>query len=230
MKHLLHLMKWDVIHLLRNQMLAVAIFLGLLYYVIIYLIKDLGNVDAFIILIIYNDPVITGYSFAGVLLLFERNQNTLEAMAVSPMQLPLYLWSKAVVLSVLALIISFCMALAAHGWCFNFLHFSTGVVGATLLSCFCGFALTAPCTGFNGFIARSIPFFLLFALPFLGLFDIFRSAVWYFIPTYPGLLLIKSAFMEVSKWDLIYAYGVSIAVVAGSYYYARYRVKKYMAR
>jgi fluoroquinolone transport system permease protein len=223
-------MRWDFIHLLRNQLITISIILALVYFGIFYLIKGLGNVDNFLVLIIYNDPVITGYVFAAVLLLFERNQNTLQALSVTPIRLSQYLWSKAIVLSILAWVVALAMMVATHGWGFQFIHFTAGVCLATLLSVFCGFILTAGCTSLNTLIARSVPFFVIFALPFLGIFRIVETPLWYAIPSYPGALLVKAAVSGLPLGDIIYGYLFGAAAVIVSYFLALSQIKKNLSR
>lgn len=225
MKQLWTLMRWDFIHLYRNQLISISVFLALIYFGIFYLIKDLDNADNFLVLLIYNDPVITGYIFAAVLLLFERNQNTLLALSVSPIQLSAYLWSKGIVLALLAWMVAFFMTLAIRGMDFHFVHFSFGVLSATLLFVFCGFALTARCTSLNSLIARSVPFFIIFALPFLGLFKVVTTSIWLVIPSYPGAILVKAAFSETEIPMILYSYVYGTLAVAVSYVWALSRIK-----
>lgn len=226
MKQLLNLVRWDFIHLYRNQLISISIILALVYFGIFYLIKDLANADNFLVLLIYNDPVITGYVFAAVLLLFEKNQNTLLALSVSPIKLSAYLWSKGLVLAFLSLSVALCMTLAIRGLNFHLLHFTFGVLSATLLFVFCGFALTASSTSLNSLIARSVPFFIVFALPFLGVFKIVESPFWYFIPSYPGVLLVRGALTEISFLNLLYSYSISILAVLATYFWAFSRLRK----
>ncbi len=230
MKDLLTLMRWDLVHLFRNQLVTVSFALALCYYGIFYLLKDLGDLDNFLILLIYNDPVVTGYIFAGVLLLFERNQHTLQALSVSPIKISHYLWSKAIVLSLLALLVGLFMVVAIHGWDIQYFHFSYGLISATLFSAFCGFAITANCTSFNSLLARSIPFLILFALPFLGVFNILTSFFWYFIPSYAGIILIKASLQDVSNGMILYAYIVGTLCVILSYYLALSIIKKNLSK
>jgi hypothetical protein len=224
MKQLLTLLRWDTIHLYRNQLISISVILGLIYFGLFYLIRDFTNADDFLVLLIYNDPVITGYVFAAVLLLFERNQNTLSALSVSPLRLSAYLWSKALVLSFLAWIIAFMMTLAARGGDVHWFHFSFGVLSSTLLFVFAGFAITAGCTSLNALIARSVPIFVVFALPFLGLFEIVNTTIWYLIPTYPGILLIKTAFSTAEVPIVVYSYTYGTLGVAIFYLWAISRV------
>ncbi len=226
MKQLLTLMRWDWIHLYRNQLITISAFLGLVYFGVFYLIRNLENADNVLVLLIYNDPVITGYIFAAVLLLFERNQNTLLALSVSPIKISAYLWSKGIVLSIVAWLVALAMTLAARGWDVQWLHFSFGILSSSLLFVFTGFAMTSGCTSLNGLIARSVPVFILFALPFLGVFQIVHSFIWFLIPSNPGVMLIKAAFYTTDTSVILYSYLYGTLAVVISYYAALNRVKK----
>lgn len=194
MKYFLHLFKWDVILLNRNQLFMIAAVITLLYIGIFYLLKPLGNLTTILIILIFNDPVITGLLFAGVLWMFDKNQNTLQAIAVLPVSPSFYLLSKAMVLSLLATLLSFIMTIAAMGLNFNGLHLFTSVFfSAFMFSCL-GFCIGALARNFNQFLLYMIPVLLLNAVPFLSIFDIGES--WYFLPlpSTGGIELLRSTF------------------------------------
>ncbi len=80
MKQFAYLFRWDLIHLQRNQMIAVSVLVAAAYLGIFYLLRSLGNLEGLLIVMIFNDPIIMSYFFAGTLLLLEKDQRTLDAL------------------------------------------------------------------------------------------------------------------------------------------------------
>ncbi len=205
MNDLRHLLKLDLMLLHRNNMFVLALVVSVIYVGVFYLLAPIVNLDLLVVILIFNDPVITGFLFAGVLWLFDKNQNTLQAVAVLPIRTELYLWSKALILTSLAVAISFIMAIAIRGLHFDGVRLLLGVGGATLLFAGLGFLLGARSLTFNQFLMYAIPFLVVMGVPFLALFDI-GDMLWYQVfPSAGGLGLIKSAFVPGPLWkDGIY--------------------------
>ncbi|MEM9832117.1 MAG: hypothetical protein AAF944_15895 [Bacteroidota bacterium] len=228
MKALTNLLRWDLLLLHRNQLIVISLVLAGVYLGLFYLLKDLGGLEKLLVLLIYNDPVVTGLMFIGALVLFEKDQHTLEALAVSPLSTDTYLWSKAISLTLVALGTSLIMAWAGHGWQFQYIHFIMGVIGASLFYIFLGGWLVAQTNSFNQFMVRMIPMLILTALPFIPFFGAAASSWFYPIPSYPSILLLQAAFEGISTAELVYAYGYGALAVAGSYYLARASFRKHV--
>lgn len=196
MNHLRHLMKRDIILLHRNRLFLIAAIIAALYTGLFFLLSSVGDLSLVVVILIFNDPVVTGYLFAGVLLLFDRNQNTILALSVLPVHFKYYLLSKSLVLSLLAAVIAFIMAFATSGVAFNPFHlFCSSFLAAFIFCCF-GFLAASYSRTFNQFLFYSIPFFILAGVPFLRLFD--YGQVWYYLifPSAGGIELLHSAFHE----------------------------------
>jgi len=195
---ILTLLKWDIILLYRNKLFHVSVAITLVYIALFYLLKSLGNLHIPLIILIYNDPVIISYMFSGVLWLTDRNQNTMQAISVLPLQKIDYLISKTLALSSLAVILAFIMSIAAVGTNFNPFHLITSVFFSSLMFCAFGFTLGSLSNNFLGFLMKSLPLFILSAIPMVILFDLL-SPIWFsWIPTLGGVMILQSAFVEKS--------------------------------
>lgn len=228
MKTLSTLLRWDLILLYRNQLVVISAVLAGVYLGLFHLLKELGSLEKVLVLMIFNDPVVTGLLFAGVLVLFEKDQHTLEALAVSPLSPDTYLWSKALSLTLVALGTSLAMAWAGYGWQFNYLHFIFGVISASFFFIFVGCWVVPPTRSFNQFLVRCLPLLILLALPFIAFFEAAPSFWFYPIPSYPSILLLQAAFEEIPVSLLIYSYSYSMIAVVGSYYLARNSFRKHI--
>lgn len=207
MKQLTQMLKWELILLQRNQLITISFLIAGLYLGIFYLLKDLGNLENVLIVMIFNDPVITGYLFAAVLMLFEKNQNTLAALFVLPIQFTYYLWSKALALTLVSTLTALVMAWVGHGFQMNYLHFITGVAGSTILFVWIGCVVGYKATSFNHLLLLSIAFLVPIALPFLAFFEVWHHPLLYLVPSYPGILLLKAAFQPITLAAYVYSYG-----------------------
>lgn len=194
MHHFWTLFKWDITLLNRNRLFMIAAVVTLLYVGIFYLLKPLGDLTNILIVLIFNDPVVTGFLFAGVLWLFDKNQHTLQAIAVLPLEPRLYLLSKAVVLSLLATVIAFVMAIATKGLNFNGLHLFVSAFFSTFIFSYIGFCIGAIAKNFNQFLLYAIPILILTGAPFLILFGIGNVAYFLPLPSAGGIALLQASF------------------------------------
>jgi hypothetical protein len=141
-----------------------------------------------------------------VIWLFDKNQHTLPAVSVLPVRHHLYLLSKILLLSGLAVMVSVVMALAAGGVHLNWFHLVFSVFLTTFLFSAAGFTLASLSSGFNQFLLFSIPFFIISAIPFLPLFGIGRVLYFIFLPTMGSVVILKASMGSPNGWYLIAMY------------------------
>lgn len=210
-------LKLDWVLLNRNSMVALAFVMALIYVGIFYLLKPIGNLDIILVILLFNDPVVTGFLFAGVILLFDKTQATLQVVRIIPPPIKHYIWSKALILSTLATITAIIMSVIAHGPSLNYIHLATGVLGTSIIFTFWGFIFGSYSRSFNDFLLRIIAFMIPMAIPMLWLFDILPFYYFAPIPSTAGLILLKASLSEVSWVELIYAYAYTMVGIAISY-------------
>lgn len=205
------LLRWDIILLYRNSLFQISGIITLVYIGIFYLLRPLGNLYIPLIVLIFNDPVIICFMFSGVLWLFDKNQNTMQALSVLPLPRINYLISKTMALSLLAMILSILMTIAAVGFDFNIFHLSVSVFLSSVMFCALGFTIGSVSKNFLAFIMKSLPVFIASAVPFLLLFD-FINIYWLIpFPTLGSVMILQSAFVEKSLSFVLAGY-VSLLV------------------
>lgn len=205
MKALFKTVKWDFIIQARYNIITIAIIISTLY---ILLLKSLPgtNLEQLIILLVLSDPVMFGVMFIGVLVLYEKDNNTLNALIVTPLKASQYLWSKAISLTLIAVPIAFAIAIFGFGFNINYLQFLLSVIITSFAFVFLGFVVVSKSKGFNQYIIKFAIFTLPVSIPMLGLFDIMHSDLFYIIPTHATILLLKSTFnYNISLGQLIYS-------------------------
>jgi fluoroquinolone transport system permease protein len=206
MKALGIFIRWDSVLLFRNRLFHVALAVAAIYTGIFFLLKPLGSLTKVLVILIFNDPVVTGFIFGGVIWLFDKNQHTLQAISVLPVNRRLYLLSKILILSLLAVFVSLVMALATVGMNFNVLHLVISVFLSSFIFSSTGFTLAAISRGFNGFLMYSIPFFIISAVPLLYMFGI--GDIMYYIPfpTTGCIEVLRASFIPLNAWYVLIMY------------------------
>ncbi len=199
-------LKWDIILLYRNRLFHIAVLIAIIYTGIFFLLKPLGNLNQVLIVLIFNDPVVTGYIFGGVIWLFDKNQHTLQAVAVLPARRNQYLLSKILLLSGMAVLVSLAMAISARGFDFNWFHLVFSVFLSSFLFSSIGFTMAAISRGFNEFLFYSIPFFIVSAVPLLYLFGIGEIIYFVFLPTTGSIEILKGSLIPLKSWYLMIMY------------------------
>lgn len=227
MKILLSTILWDLKLQIRNNILTVAIVIAVLY-TSIFLLLNLKGYDDILAALIFSDPAVMGFLFIGVLVLFEKNANTLEALVVTPAKIWHYLFAKAISLSIIALIICFAMVFAGHGFNLNYGYFILAALLSSILYILIGFIGVARVNSFNQYIII-IPLFLTpIFLPYLNFFNVTDTYLFYIIPTQASLLLFKAAFSEIGVFDIIYSISYLIVCIYISYRLAKKQFIKYI--
>ncbi|HYJ84999.1 MAG TPA: ABC transporter permease [Pyrinomonadaceae bacterium] len=204
MKKLLSTVMWDLTLAVKYNIVAAALLVTVVYTVLFKTFSFI-HVDDILIILILSDPVMLGFVFIGVLVLFEKGANTLQAVVVTPLKAWQYLWSKTISLTLIAAACSFVMAVVGHGWKFNYLYLALAVLLSSALFVMLGFIGVARVSTFNQYIII-IPLFLTpMVLPFLNFFGVTDTYWFYLIPTQASLILFRAAFKNGSTLEIAYA-------------------------
>jgi fluoroquinolone transport system permease protein len=189
MKRFVKITYWQLMLLVRYNILLIALIIGIMYCALILSLPVI-KIDKVIITLIFSDPAMLGFIFIGVLILFEKSDNTLPALVVTPLKCAEFLWSKALALLIPALIVSFAIAFSGYGFGFNPIALILGVGLSSVIFTFLGFIGAARVKTFNQYIIV-IPVFLApSVLPILNFFDVTNIWVLNIIPTYSMLYVL----------------------------------------
>lgn len=140
------------------------------------------------------------FYFVAALVLLERGQGVLAALAITPLRHGEYVASKLLTLALLGLLENGAIILFGHGEAFSPLLFAAGVGVAAAVYAGCGLLAVAPYGSLNEMLLPSMLWVLFLSLPFLqyavaqGRWDV----LFWLHPLQPALVLLRSAFEEVS--------------------------------
>lgn len=209
---------WDCKLIVRYNILTIAAIITSLYCLLLGLVDTTGTEKLFI-LVVFSDPVMYGFLFVSVMVLFEKEAGTLNAFAVTPRKTKYYLWSRNASFTLLALLCSFSMLIFANPNYTNYFLFFLAVVLSSSLFVFIGIACITRVQNFNQFIVV-IPLVLFpTCLPFLHFLGIWESYWFYLIPTQACLTLFEASVLPINAWGI--AYSISYLVL---WNYLTYRI------
>ena len=223
---LLKQIKWQFLIFQRNNLITMIVGITVFYMLVIYFLKDLGNIEKFTTLLIFNEPTMIGFVFIGLAIILEKDQEVLSALFITPINYHYYLISRILTLSSISMICALGMVLMSKGTSFNLIHFSVGVFSSCILFSFVGIYVVSYTTEILHFILRSIPLIVLMSLPFLNYFEFTHLSIFELFPVQGSLYLIDNSYNNMPNvLELIFGY-ISIAVWIPLLYWVVYRTFK----
>lgn len=181
-------------------------------------------------LIIFSDPGLLGFYFISGLVLFEKGENILEYLIVTPLRSHEYLISKMISLTILSLVTSIIISFLSYGLKFNILLFSVGVILTSLFFILIGFIAVAKFPTINEYLLSSIIYIMVFCIPVVGYFGLYNSRIFYIFPTQASLLLIRGAFVGIEPLKIIYSIVYLIICIFIAYKWAHKSFNKFIIR
>lgn len=188
--------------------------------------------------VIFGDSVIIGFFFIAGAVFFEKGERTLFALLSTPVRFRHYLAGKLGTLGLLSLVASVVLAvhaLAAPGdspatLVVKAVTVVVAVVLATLLFLLCGLITAAPFPSMTDWMIPSTMVIAAMNVPLLSYSGLIDHPAFYLLPTQGSLLLLGSAFDQVSLsgWQLIYAVAYPLAWIAGLVALARRVFDRYI--
>ncbi|XYH98679.1 hypothetical protein ACMHYB_02645 [Sorangium sp. So ce1128] len=186
---------WDFKLLARYNVVVVAAAVTALYVLAFEMVPSVRTKEI-VLLLIYSDPSMLGFMFIGAFVLFEKAENVLRAISVTPLRTWQYIGSKAIAITLIALPCSLVMAFAASGWviAFDALYLTLAVVLSSMLFVMMGFIGAVRVKTLNQYLVV-VPLFLApMLLPLLSLFHVTDTPWLYLIPSQGSLILFDAAF------------------------------------
>lgn len=217
---------WDLRLQVRYQIVTVSVAISL-GYAILFRVAPAARTEELAALLVFSDPTTIGFLFVGVLVLFERQSGTLQAVAVSPLSPGQYLWSKAISLTLVALLCAGLVAVAAHGWQVRVLPLVAGVALTSLLLVFIGFVAVARVQSVNQYLLV-VPLYLVPATVPLAALAGLELPLFYAFPTYGSLLLIEGGFAPLGAGQAVYALLILGSATVVAFWWARNSFQRYV--
>lgn len=198
------ILKGDLRLLSRYQIITVALIIAA-FYILVFKSLPANQFDLYFIFVIFSDPSAMGFLFIGAMVLFEKDEHTLEALIVTPKARKLYVLSKTFSLTLVDLACAWIIAIFIYGFNFNQPLFVLSVLLSSFFYILIGFAGVVRVKTFNQYLLV-IPLFLVpLFLPLLNFFEIVNWPVLYLIPTQAALVLFTASFETMETYKVMLA-------------------------
>ncbi len=160
------LLLWDIRRQSKYGIHFLYLVFSLLYIGLLAAFPEAWRRNA-AILMIFTDPAAMGIFFMGAIVLFEKSERTLDSLAVSPMRVEEYVFSKLLSISLIALLVA--LALGAFGGALTRpLVFAAGILLCSWFFSSLGLMIAVGCESLNGFMLSVIPVELVVNIPALA--------------------------------------------------------------
>lgn len=201
MKGLLALLRWDLLMQYRYGFWIAGLAVTLTWVAFLRPLSP-EYLQIWLPCLLYVDIGTIGLMFVAGVLFFERGQGVIDALVVTPMSTSAWLASKLLSLTLLTTIVACVLVLLTVGadaaWLWLVPCFALVAALYTVL----GFLLAARFGSVSSFLVAFSVIGVVFALPLLDYFDIWRHPILWLNPAHPTLVLIRQPFRPASSAEL----------------------------
>ncbi len=229
MKMIWSTLRWDMILNFRQGIVYAAIWIMIMWSVMLSLVPQAGRVPVLISLLFLEVSIFAFYLMPGVYYL-EKAERVLDSLVISPMPPWVWLVSKTTVFSALTLLASIVIVLAVHGPHVHWIWFGAAVLLSGMPVLLVGFALATRYNGIADYLFPSIPVLLVLQLPLLDYWDVLSGGFWWVFPTMPGLVLLEAAFQDVPRTRALIGVAVGLLYALPVFGLALYRYRATVVR
>lgn len=215
------LVAWDIKVQARENVYLFTVLTTLAFCVLLWLLPDRAP-DTVLTSVLFLDPAVVGTSFVASIVLMERSQNTLAALAVSPARPFHYVLSKIITLTLLTFAGGMTLVCVAYHPVplEQALRFIITMAFTGTLGVITGVLIVTTANSMNHFIARLFPITVVLYLSFLAHFGVVEGTwAWVLFGLNPGHAMLRSLLWaadpsNVSMAEAIYAFGYMGLLIA----------------
>lgn len=179
-----------------------------------------------LVLLVLTDPSVLGFYFVSALVLIEKREGALEALAVSPLGVRGYLRAKVASLTALAVVASLALVLLAHPRGVNLPLLVGGVALTSAFFVSVGLVAVSRFDTIEDYFFSALGYGAVMFAPLVGYLGVFETSLFWLLPARPARLLVAGAFEGIAPWELAYAVGYLLAGTAVGLFVARRRFER----
>lgn len=223
-------LRWDVVVQARNGFYWASAFVVLLVGGLLLAVPEAARTDraAWVPAIVVMNLQITTFFFVAGLMLLERDEGTLAALAVSPFSPGGYLAARTITLTMLAAVETLAVVWIGFGTGGSWLLILSGTAALGAIYTGLGAAMAARYVSVNALLLPASAVVTLLLLPLLPHFGVGPRAPFLLHPIEPALTLIRAGYGVAGPWDLAYGAVGSVFWSAVAFLYGRARVGRLM--
>ena len=226
MSNLKNMLKWEFTLLSRYKIIHISILSMVLYFLTTQAVPDMDK-PIFHTMLLFFDPAIIGIMFVSALVLFEKSENVLQALVITPMKIDDYILTKITSLTILSIISAIIFILLLNifsGIDFNLLFLTSGIILTSVMFILLGFILISRINSLNEYLlAMIISFLVLLFPPMLHLSGLYENIIFYLWPTQSSLILFTGVFNadSLELWEIVYGISYQIVWIGLLYFVAK---------
>lgn len=226
MSNLKTMLRWEFLLQSRYKIIHISILSVILSFLSTQALPAIAS-EEFHVLLLFFDSALVGIMFIGALVLFEKSENTLQALVITPMSTDDYLLSKIIsltILSVVSALIFMALNFVFNGTEFNILLLILGIILTSVMLILIGFILVSRVNSINEYLLSMMMAFLGLSFPpLLHLSGIYENVIFYLWPTQASFTIFTAVFNSASLeiWEIVYGIAYQIFWIGLLYYFAR---------
>ena len=209
MNNLKTMLKWEFLLLYRYKIIHITFLSIFLYIVSLEITSSTAIIPEsdMLPMLLFFDPAIIGIMFVGALVLFEKAENTLQSLVVTPMKVWEYISSKIISLTILAAVSAVLFViLATRSFDFNYFYLFVGIILTSVFLILVGFILVARLNSINEYLLTMMLAFLGLTLPpLVHINGIYENVIFYLWPTQASFILFNGVFEGIELWEAVYS-------------------------
>lgn len=236
MNRFLKTMQLDVILQWRNNLYIIGIVAGVIVAIALAWLsrpEDLFLYIPTLLLLVVGGSTLL---YVAALIMFEKDEGTLNVVVVSPLTRSEYLWSKIITLTSLALLESVIMV----GGAMLIMSFSEtvalpnipllllGMIGIGVLYTLIGIVLVVRYDKITDFLIPMSGIAVILQMPFLYFLGWVQLPIFLVIPTSAPTVLMQAAYQPLAAWEWAYAIGYTAVLLIGLTVWAHRAFEKHV--
>jgi fluoroquinolone transport system permease protein len=198
-------------------------------YVIVLRFTPVGTYPRVVPFLVFSDPAVFGFFFAGALVILERDDGMMQTLFVTPLGVGEYVAAKVLSLTTIAVATSLAIAAGAVGRTFDIALLTAGVALTAALTIQIGLALASRFGTINRFMLGGSAATAILVAPLLAFSGIADWPWALVLPTHASLVLIGGAFGEAAPAGWAAAVAWLLACNAAAYAWACRWIERYGA-
>jgi fluoroquinolone transport system permease protein len=200
-------------------------------YVAVMRFTPAGRFPRIVPFLVFSDPAVFGFFFAGALVILERDDDMMQTLFVTPLGVGEYVAAKVLSLTAIAVVTSLAIAAGVVGPRFDMLLLGSGVAFTATLMIQIGLALASRFRTINRFMLGGSAATAILVAPLLAFTGIVEWPWVRVVPTHASLVLIGGSFGDPAPGPGRIAWSVAwlIACNALAHLWARRWIGRYAA-
>ena len=226
MTALVTLLRWDVVVQARNGFYWASAFLVVIMTALLLYVPESARANhaLWVPAVLVINLQITTFFFVAGLMLLEREEGTLSALAVSPISPGAYLAMRTISLTVLAAAETVAIIWLGLGTSGSWSMILGGTVALGVIYTGCGAAIASRYESVNALLLPASTFVALLLLPLLPHFGVAPRLPFLLHPLEPSITLVRAGYGAGDPGDLAFGVIGSVGWAGAAFWWGRNRV------